>query len=329
MARKANQKLKLLYIMRLLYEKTDEEHGLEVKDIIAELEAYNISAERKSIYEDLEALQTYGIDINRYKKNRSVYYYIGAREFEVPELKLLVEAVQSSKFITEKKSRELIQKLEQFASQYEAKKLERQVYVKGRIKTMNESIYYNVDKLHQAIGTDAKIKFQYFQWNINKEMELRHNGQYYIVSPWGMLWDNENYYLIGYDENRNILKHFRVDKMMKISLLKEKRSGKELFDKLNLPEYAKKHFGMFDGEEQTVKLLCENECAGIIIDRFGKDVTIRKADETHFYAIVDVVVSGQFLGWIIGLGEGIQIVSPSGVCEQMLNISEQLRKQYQ
>lgn len=149
--------------MRLLYEKTDEEHGLEVKDIIAELEAYNISAERKSIYEDLEALQTYGIDINRYKKNRSVYYYIGAREFEVPELKLLVEAVQSSKFITEKKSRELIQKLEQFASQYEAKKLERQVYVKGRIKTMNESIYYNVDKLHQAIGTDAKIKFQYFQ----------------------------------------------------------------------------------------------------------------------------------------------------------------------
>lgn len=328
MARKSNQKLKLLYIIKLLFENTDEEHGMEVKDIITGLEAYDISAERKSIYEDFEALRTYGLDINSYKKNRSVYYYIGAREFEIPELKLLVDAVQSSKFITEKKSRELIRKLEKFVSRYEATKLERQVYVKGRIKTMNESIYYNVDTLHQAIGTDVKIQFQYFQWNVRKEMEVRHNGEYYMVSPWGLSWDNENYYLIAYDEKDKKIKHFRVDKMLDISLSEEKRIGKEWFEKSNLPEYTKRHFGMFDGEEQTVKLFCKNEYAGVIIDRFGKDVVMREADKTHFYASVDVAVSGQFLGWIIGLGEGIQIVEPPSVCEQMLEIGKRLVQEY-
>lgn len=328
MPKGTNQKLKLLYLMKILLEKTDEEHGLTLPEILSELEKYDITAERKSLYTDFDALRLFGLDVIGEQKNRAYYYYIGSRDFEMAELKLLVDAVQSSKFITEKKSRQLIKKLEGFASKYEAKELHRQVYVQGRIKTMNESIYYNVDKLHQALGQNVKIKFQYFQWNVAKEMELRHGGEYYVVSPWELLWDDENYYLIAYDSDAGKLKHYRVDKMLKIGLLEEKREGKEIFEKTDTSNYSKKLFGMFDGEEQTVKLECKNHFAGVIVDRFGKDVKMRKFDEEHFLAYVDVAVSGQFLGWVMALGEGVRIVGPDSVAAQMDREIERLIKQY-
>lgn len=328
MAKGSNQKLKLVYLMKILLEKTDDTHSITMPEIISSLEVYDVTAERKSIYADMEALRTYGMDIIGEQKNKTYYYHVGNRQFELAELKLLVDSVQSSKFITAKKSNELIKKIEGFASKYEAKQLQRQVFVSERIKTMNESIYYNVDKIHNAIGTNVKIKFQYYQWNVDKKMELRKNGAFYCISPWALSWDNENYYLIGFDSEVDVIKHYRVDKMLTIELTEEKREGKEHFKKFDIAVYAKKMFGMFDGEEQTVKLEFENRFAGVVIDRFGKNVSFIKKDKDHFTVNVDVAVSVQFLAWVIALGEGVRIVGPDCVVSKMKNEVNRLVKQY-
>lgn len=244
------------------------------------------------------------------------------------QIKTLVDAIQSSKFITEKKSNALIRKLETLVSKYDAQKLQRQVFVSGRIKTMNESIYYIVDAIHNAISENKKIKFQYYQWNVKKEMELRHNGAWYHISPWGLSWDDENYYLVGYDSAAEKIKHYRVDKMLHIKLSKESREGKEYFKKLDMADYAKKSFGMFGGKEQTVKLMVKNNLSGVIIDRFGKDVMMIPTDDEHFIVNVDVHVSRQFLGWVFSLGEDIKIVGPDDVVKQMQKEIERLIKQY-
>ena len=207
-------------------------------------------------------------------------------------------------------------------------KLQRQVYVTGRIKTMNESVYYTVDAIHNAISENKKIKFQYYQWNVKKEMELRHNGAWYHISPWGLSWDDENYYLVGYDSAAGQIKHYRVDKMLHIQMSEEKREGKEHFKKLDMADYAKKSFGMFGGIEQEVKLLVTDDLAGVIIDRFGKDVMMIPEDEDHFTVKVDVHVSKQFLGWIISLGEGVRIIGPDDVVDQMKEEVERLVRQY-
>ena len=328
MAKGTNQKMKLIYLMKILLENTDDNHGMTLAEIIGELARYDITAERKSLYDDFEALRLYGLDILMEKKNRTAYYYVGERSFELAELKLLVDSVQSSRFITEKKSRQLIKKLEGFVSKYQAKELHRQGYVQGRIKTMNESIYYNVDKIHQAISQNVKIQFQYFQWNVNKEMELRHGGDFYSISPWQLVWDAENYYLVGYDSKAGINKYFRVDKMLKLKLLEDKREGKEIFDKTDMVSYSQKRFGMFDGKEETVTLECENRLAGVFIDQFGKNVKMRKMDEDHFTVNVDVAVSGQFLGWVIALGKGVKIVAPESVVQRLRAEADRLALQY-
>jgi len=240
----------------------------------------------------------------------------------------LVDAIQSSKFITERKSNALIKKLEKLVSKYDAQKLQRQVYVSGRIKTMNESIYYNVDAIHNAITENKKIKFQYFQWNVKKEMELRHGGAFYHISPWGLSWDHENYYLVGYDSVEEKIKYYRVDKMLRVQMTEEEREGKEYFKKLDMSEYARKSFSMFGGDEQQVKLLVKNELAGVIIDRFGKNVIMIPAGDTQFTVNVNVQVSSHFLGWIMSLGAGIKIVSPDDVIEQMRKEIERLNSQY-
>ena len=247
---------------------------------------------------------------------------------ELAELKLLVDAVQSSKFITEKKSSQLIEKLERYVSQYEAKQLNQQVYVHGRIKTMNESIYYNVDEIHNAITADVMISFQYFQWNLKKEMEPRHEGERYIISPWGLIWDNENYYMGGYDAKAELVKHFRVDKMLRIQPMKCKRKGQKLFPQGNIANYAEKHFGMFSGKEESVTLLCQNGFIGVIVDRFGRDVKIRPVDEDHFQAKVEVVVSNNFFGWVLGLGEGVKIAAPQEVVSELQKEIQRMRRQY-
>lgn len=328
MAKSSNQKLKLLYLMKILLEKTDETHRITMPEILEALEAYDVPAERKSIYNDIEQLRLYGMDIIGEQENRMYYYHVGNRQFELAELKLLVDSVQSAKFITAKKSDELIRKIEGLASKYEASKLHRQVYVAGRVKTMNESIYYNVDSIHTAIAENSQITFQYFQWNVNKEMELRHDGASYTVSPWSLSWDDENYYLIAYDSTERKIKHFRVDKMLHIERNGRWREGGDVFHSLDMAIYTKKTFGMYGGEEQRVRIECEDSLAGVIIDRFGKDVALRKTDDHHFTVNVDVAVSKQFLAWVIGLGEGAKIVAPDAVVMQMKEEVNRLVKQY-
>lgn len=323
-----NQKFKLYRLAQIMQEQTDDEHYITMPEIMKSLAQYEVTADRKSIYADLRDLSVLGVDVEGEPVGNRYHYHVVNRAFELPELKLLVDAIQSSKFITEKKSNALIKKLETLVSKYDAQKLQRQVYVSGRIKTMNESIYYTVDAIHNAISENKKIKFQYYQWNVKKEMELRHNGAWYHISPWGLSWDNENYYLVGYDSAADKIKHYRVDKMLHIKLSNESREGKEHFKKLDMADYAKKSFGMFGGKEQRVKMLVKNNLAGVIIDRFGKEVMMIPADEEYFTVNVDVHVSRQFLGWVFSLGEDIRIIGPDEVVEEMKGEGRRLVEQY-
>ena len=222
MAKSSNQKLKLLYIYDMLRSQSNEEHPVSTKALIEMLEQKGIRAERKSIYDDIEQLAEFGVDVIQIRSKVNGGYYLGSREFEVPELKLLVDAVQSSKFITEKKSRELIRKIEALTNKYEAKDLQRQVYVASRVKAENEGIYYNVDTIHKAIQDNVQISFLYLEWNTNKQLVPRKGGQRYVVSPWALIWQDENYYLAAYESEG--IKHFRVDKMGQVELEKSKRS---------------------------------------------------------------------------------------------------------
>lgn len=328
MAKSSNQKLKLVYLMKILLEKTDETHSITMSEIIDALQAYGIGAERKSLYDDLETLRVYGMDIIGTQEDRKYYYHVGNRQFELAELKLLVDSVQSAKFITEGKSNELIKKIEGLASQYEASQLHRQVFVNGRVKTMNESIYYNVDRIHTAIAENSRIQFRYFQWNVDKEMELRHNGAVYEVSPWALSWDDENYYLIAYDGTQGIIKHFRVDKMLNIESSGEQREGKQMFKSFNMAAYARKTFGMYGGVEEWVRIKCDNSLAGVMIDRFGKDISMTRLNEKQFVATVDVAVSRQFMAWVIGLGDGAEIIGPESVVDEMREEIKRLAGQY-
>ena len=322
------QKLKLMYLYDIFYERTDEFHAISMSEIIDALEAYGVHAERKTIYNDIQTLNLYGADIVGEKIGKVYQYRVLSRKFEMPELKLLVDAVQSSKFITGRKSRDLIKKIEGLASSYEAKELDRQVYVAGRIKTMNESIYYNVDNIHRAIADDVQIRFKYFRWTEKKEQKLRKDGADYVVSPWGLVWDDENYYLIGYDADREEIRHYRVDKMKNIRLSTDRRLGKTAFKDKDMATYTEKRFGMFDGELVRVTLLCKNEMAGVIIDRFGKDTPMIRIDQDHFEANIDMALSPIFLGWLAGMGDGIRITGPLEAVDQMKDMIRGLDSVY-
>ncbi|MBQ6348366.1 MAG: WYL domain-containing protein [Clostridia bacterium] len=324
----AKGKMKMLHLIRIFSQETDDEHALTLQEIIAKLAALNISADRKTLYSDFEDLRQFGFDIIAQQRNHTTYYHLGERDFELPELKLLVDSVQAAKFITTRKSRELIRKLERYASVYQAAQLHRQVYIAGRVKAMNESIYYNIDRLHSAINAGVRIRFQYGQWNLNKEMELRRGGNWYRVSPWALNWDNEKYYLVAYDAGTSMIKHFRVDKMLRIKTLDEPRLGQEAFRAFDMTVYGKSVFGMFSGEETTVTLEAENHMVGILIDRFGKDIGLAPISDSHFQATVNVVVSTQFIGWIVGLVKSIRIVAPDALVERMREEIHRLSEQY-
>ena len=323
-----HQKQKMLWLAKIFSEETDDRHGLTMPEIIEKLSLCGVNADRKTLYLDFEELRSFGLDIIAEQTGRNTLYHLGSRSFELPELKLLVDSVQSAKFITDRKSGELIRKLESLVSRYEAKQLQRQVFISGRVKTMNESIYYNVDKIHDAINAGCQIRFKYFQWNLKKEMELRRGGAWYQISPWALMWDDEYYYLVAYDAEDNIIKHYRVDKMLKISVLEEKRLGQEIFKQFNTPKYSKSLFGMNSGEQANVTLEAANHMAGILIDRFGKDITLFPVDKNHFRTTVHVAVSGPFLGWIMSLGEDIRIISPESVVKRMSGEAKRLAAQY-
>lgn len=328
MSRGTNQKMKLYYLREIMLKKTDKDHAITLAEIRKELEEREVTAERKSLYTDLSDLGSMGLEIKGEQKNNSYYYRVVKRDFEIAELKLLVDAIQSSKFITERKSRDLIKKIESLASEHEAKQLQRQVYVQGRIKTMNESIYSSVDAIHEAIDENKKIRFKYLKWNIKAELEERHGGEWYVVSPWALTWDDENYYLVGYDSKAGKIKHYRVDKMDRMQISEDNREGRELFERFDLAAYAKKNFGMYGGRDERITIRLENEKIGIFIDRFGKDITIRRFDENHVDIRVNVAVSGQFFGWIMGLGDGIEIVGPESVVDEMKATTKALYERY-
>ena len=303
----------LLYMMRELLQKTDEDHSMNATDLIAALAAYDCEADRRTIYSNVEILQDFGIDV--IKKENGQGYYIGSRDFELPELKLLVDSVQSSKFITEKKSRELIAKLMQLTNEQKARQLNRSVFIRNRMKTGNEKVYYNVDTLHEAMNRNRQIRFKYGEWNAAKELVEKKGGTEYRVSPWALTWDDENYYLIAFDEAAGIIKHFRVDKMLKIGLTDEERVGRNSFEDFDLAAFSKKTFGMFGGPDANVVLRCKNGLAGVIIDRFGREISLVPEDGEHFHVHVTVAVSPQFFGWVTGIGPGIEIASPADVRE--------------
>ena len=318
MPKSANQKLKLLYIARMLMQRSDENHLISTAQIIEELNSAGISAERKSIYDDIESLRFFGLDIIQIK-GKNGGYYIGERDFELPELKLLVDSVQSSKFITQDKTYDLIRKIENLASVYDGQLLQRQVYIQNRVKSMNESVYYAVDAVSDAITQNRQITYKYFEFNLKKERVYRHDGQLYKVSPFALVWDNENYYMLAWDSSAEKMKHFRVDKMYGVTMTDEKREGTEVFEKTDMSSYTKSVFGMFGGKEEKVKLRFTNHLAGAVIDRFGKDSMLIKDGENHFTISADIVVSPQFFAWVFGFGTEAEILSPASVREKMKN----------
>lgn len=321
-------KLKLIYLQKIFLEQTDENHKLTANQLIARLAQHEVFVERKSLYSDIETLKNFGMDIVC-EKEKSTGYYLASRDFELAELKLLVDAVQSSKFITHRKSSELIKKIEGLCSAHEAQLLQRQVYVTNRIKTMNESIYYNVDAIHNGIGSGKKISFQYFEYTVEKKRKLRKNGERYLVSPMALTWDDENYYLLAFDSAAGIIKHYRVDKMTDILVTGEKREGLEIFQQIDMAQYAKRVFGMFAGQAESVRLKFENSLVGVVLDRFGKDVMIVTADESHFSIPVTVEISPQFFGWLAGLGDQVEILSPKNVREKYALHIEKIRMSLQ
>lgn len=327
LGKSSNQKLKLLYIAQMFMESTDEENGITVKDIIAMLGANGIRAERKSIYNDIEALKSFGLDILP-EKSKETHYHLVSRDFEIAELKLLVDSVQCSKFITEKKSMELIGKLERLASSHQASLLHRDVHVIDRIKRENESIYYNVDKLHEAIARKKRISFRYFKYNVRKEKVFGREGGTYIADPYGLSWSEENYYLITYNEKYNGITHYRVDRMTDIEVLDENRlilpDGKDF----NIADYCKKVFNMFQGEDIKVKLRCYNELATSIFDRFGTDIIVAPEPGNTFIVTVDATNSRTFYGWLTQFGDQVEIVEPKDVAEDYKAHLKRIMKKY-
>lgn len=327
MPRSFNQKLKILYLMKFLQEKTDREHPVSVKDIIRTMEAYGISVERKTVYDDIETLRTFGMKIGS-RRGKPAGFYLEERTFEFPELKFLMDAVQSSKFITEKQSAALVRKLEDLASVHEAKKLKSQVFLMPGIKTLNEEIYTNIETIYDAISANRQISFRYYQWTLSRELKPKRGGERYRVSPGKLLWNNDNYYLMGLDESSGIVKHYRVDKMMDVAVEEEKRSGESVFRDFDMGRFSAETFGMFDGKETILKIRFSNELVGVVLDRFGKKAVLQRSDDTHFFLQTHIRVSGQFFGWLTGLGPGAEIVSPEKVRKEYKSFLTKILKTY-
>ena len=302
-----NQKMKLLYLMKILLEQTDDDHTLTTSDLIRILSEYGITAERKSIYSDMELLRAYGLNIEA-RKSKTVGYYIGARHFELPELKLLVDAVQSSRFITGKKSRALIKRLSSLTSTHQAAALNRQVVVTEQAKPMNEGVYYNVDAIHEAIGSKRKIEFQYFDYNTNKHRVYRKDGETYCHTPVALCWNDDKYYLICYSPKYDDFVHYRVDRMSSVTICEE---AADCFDEkqFSLAGHTKQVFGMFQGAPALAKLRFCNSLVGVVLDKFGADVVLR-TDVSHFEITAMVSESPVFLSWIFQFGNKVRILEP-------------------
>ncbi|MCR5420222.1 MAG: WYL domain-containing protein [Lachnospiraceae bacterium] len=314
MPKSINQKLKIMYLKDILYKFSDEDHPMSASLICDILKDYDIEAERKSIYSDITLLATYGLDIMKLN-GREGGFFMGSREFELAELKLLIDAVMSSKFITRRKSDQLVKKLSSFASEYDADELKRQLYSINRIKGQNESIFYTVDDINRAIRNNCKIEFKYCEWTTELKLKPKKNGSLYKVSPITLIWDDEYYYLVAYDSEAEIVKHYRVDKIKDVVIVSQKRD--KPLDKLDMSSYSGKMFGMFGGKKVTVGLGCPKDKIGILIDRFGSEIKIVEKDDTEIKVYSEVVLSPQFYGWIASVGPAIRLISPVEAVDEM------------
>lgn len=315
MPKNQNQKQKMLYIKNMLERETDCEHGLSMADFLVRLKEIGIDAERKSIYDDIECLRASGMDI-KLSRGKRFTYYLDNRMFETAELKLLVDAVQVAKVLTIEQSRQLIKKIEQLTGIHEAKKLNRHVVIQGRNKTVNEDVYQAIDAIHEAIFANRKIRFCYFDWTVEKKKLLRHGGTPYEISPWALVWNDEQYYLVAYDHKSAMIRHYRVDKMIDVSVIDEEREGQKHFSDFRLDAYSNRVFGMFTAEEKRVTLECHNDMIGVIMERFGEDVMVIPYGENVFRVTVTVAVSTWFFSWLFGFGNKIRIISPDDVREE-------------
>lgn len=317
MARAAMQKRRILVLLRMLERDTDEGRGLTVREIVDRYRELGITAERKSVYDDFAALCDFGVDVDMVRENGRTEYRLLSRQFELAELKILVDAVQSAKFITPKKSDDLIAKLSMLTSDRQSSELKRYVYVADRVKSSNESVYYAIDAIHSAIRDARRVSFLYFDLNEKKEKVYRHGGERCEVSPYALVMDDGKYYLVAYDLAPQKIKHYRVDKIERLEISDAPRDGGELFGSFNAALYAKEHFGMYGGEETLVTLYCANRLAQVVLDRFGQDVTLNRRDEGHFEVSVRVACSVHFLAWVLSLAPEMKVIAPRSVREQM------------
>ena len=325
----AEEKLKILYLMKILLEDTDKEHILNASELCDRMQSrYSMACNRKTIYGDMERLRSFGLKVEQIKGDRQGYY-VSEREFSLPELKLLVDAVQSSKFITKTGSEELIRKLEKLTSRENARKLRRQVFIINRTKTVNEAALHSVDLIHEAMSDNRQIRFHYCEWNVKKELVPRRNGMIYEISPWALTWDDENYYLVGYEESTDKIKHYRVDKMQDMEISEKGRAGQDKFQNFDLAAFSRKTFGMFGGQDTNVSLSCENRLIGVVIDRFGRDLMIVPKTDGTFRAHVIVTVSPQFFGWVTGIGSGMKIAGPESVRKEYMEYLSNIMEGYE
>ena len=325
MSKSENQKKKLLYILKFFYEETDEEHTLTVNEIIAKLERNGISAARRSIYDDIRTIQNFGVDIVM-RKSKTCEYFLASRLFEMAELKILIDSVQSSHFITKKKSELLIKKLKGLVSKPQARDFSGQICIYDRIKSLNESIFYNVDTLHNAIASNRKITFRYFDYNIKREKVFRKNGGYYCTNPVALTFDNENYYLIAYNEKYEDFVHYKVERMTDIAVGEERRiMPKKPFNAAN---YVKPLFSMFDGETEDITAVFDSAYLNVVIDRFGENVRLTELEEDCFRADFQAAVSPTFLAWFISFGTNAYIVSPRWVADEIKQLTSEIAEMY-
>lgn len=328
MPRNENQKLKLIKIARFLEEKTDETHSVSTGDIISMLYENGIAAERKSIYSDIEALQSLGMDIN-ITRGRNGGFNLLSRDFQITELKLLVDAIQSSRFITQKKSFELIKKIGNLVSEYDRKELEREVFIVNRIKNENESIYYNTDNIYSAIRDDKQISFLYYNYGADKKKHYHNGGNPIRVSPFALQYDNEKYYLIAYESKTALIKHYRVDKMDKVEIINESRDGKGYFRKFDVAEYSNATLMMFSGKIEPVTIKCPDKFAGAVIDKFGKKVKFIPTEDGEYSVTVDAALTPTLYSWVFTFGGEMTITAPEkavkGYKEQLSSALEKLK----
>lgn len=316
-----SKKLIPIYLQKIFLEKTDKTHFIRMPEILSELEKKGVTADRRTIYTNISLLEAVDFHIEGVQEKGNYKYHLPERTFDSNELKILIDSVAASKFLTEKKSRELIKKLKTLGSTFDNESFNRRVLLDKRVKSMNDRIFKNLDTIYAAISTNSQITFQYTRWNPQRTFDILRSGKEFAASPYAVSMSDDNYYLIAYDTRTKGLRHYRIDKMQSIKLTYEAREGKEHFEAFNMVEYSKKAFGMFAGKEETISIEAPNQLAGVFIERFGDSVRIRPSLErkNFFVARITVYTSIQFYGWLLGLGKEVKILSPDSVREEYIN----------